>query len=256
VARPDPQTGAPRFCPDGGFAPQLASAIPPRPCQRALYDLWVGCNRIGCRECGQLAVRDAASARYRCGCRETYLETVWLARQPMEVGSPTPVPWECQGHPPATRADLEALGFTGELLADVDAALYQHPHPPYLPQGHYGYGADERLDLEPSYDEEAVRERLIAALDSTDDRATLRAMHVLDRHDWLPLQGALFRWSGLSQRRDPQDAFFDLGHTWQSMLVAKAKRDGAGSEALHEAQRIYDAAPDKASRSLRKLLGR
>lgn len=255
--RPDGSAGAPRLrlCADGGFAPSLASHVPPRPCQRALYGLRVGCNRIGCRECGQPAVREEGG-RYRCGCREAWLEGVWLRHQPTDVQAGAIVPWECRGHPDATPEDLHAMGFEGSLLPDLDAALHRLPSPPYQPQDHFGYLADERLDLEASYDEEAVRERLVAALDGDDDRATARAMAVLDRHDWLPLEGALFRWSRLSQRRDPQDGFFDLGHGWQYAIAAKAKRDGPGSDAMSEARRLYDAAPDKASRTLRKLFAR
>lgn len=214
--------------------------MPPRLWERALYGYGVGCNRLGCRDCGGMVLLDGDTWRCGCSARQN-TETLAMAHQPHGIYALPMLPWSCQGHPEPTATDLAAEGFTDDLLADLHRLLHTSEQPKHHPSGHRGYHLEVRLDADESFDVDAVCEVLIRGLDGQDDVATHRAMKVLFHRKWAPLDGAVFRWSGLKERQVPGYGTLTLGAVWVQGIAQLARAGGPDSQAYEEARRLRSA---------------
>lgn len=110
-----------------------------------------------------------------------------------------------------------------------------------------------RLELSETFDERAVRDALVQALDGEDDVATERAMRVLFYRDWVPFEGAVFRWRGLNERLKSGCSVVTLGRVWSRGIARIARREGEGSPAWEEARRLHAAGETSRNRLLRTL---
>ena len=241
-----------RFCELGGCLPNSPDKVPHVLAERGLYARGVGCNHLGCPRCGQSV--QLFGDVWRCGCLERRVaSTTYMERQDHGLMAEPELPWRCQGHPRPTDQDLRSLGFTDDVLADVHRLLTAPDAPPYRPSGYRGYRIDVRLDLAETFDEQAVRDALVQALDGEDDVATERAMRVLFYRDWVPLEGAVFRWRGLNERLKPGSSVVTLGRVWSRGISRIARREGEGSPAWEEARRLHAAGAATRNSLLRAL---